>query len=128
MVIVKTVCFKFQRAKKVFDPSDNNVPKRRVKSTKPANKKRNQDVKSKSQTTNELLSYSSTDTVSVSPTSIQLPHSLSIIPSEFIEEKPIVCFICSKTIHKKELVDCSICKIKGSNRPTNYNIYLYVCK
>jgi len=117
------------RAKKVFDPSDNHIPKRRIKSAKPVNKKKNLDVKPKNTTSNELFSYPSNDIIDAAP----IPG----MRAEVFQEKKSVCFMCSKTKHKKELMDCPICNIKAhrecliADEPMwkfRFNLFPWFCK
>lgn len=113
-----------QRAKKVFDPSDNYIPRKRNKtSVKPDknayNTNKDQDTRPKTQKVNESLEISTKENLTVSPVRVQ-SHLPVITPSEKSREVPNICFICSKNTQKKDLIDCPICLIKGNYN--NYNV------
>lgn len=109
--VLFTIHFKLQRAKKVFDPSDSHIPKRRMKSVKPASKQKKQDAKSKN-VVNELLNYPAYNNVI---DAVPISGHSSVTRTEMSQDKKAVCYMCSKTKHKKELMNCPICNIKGSD-------------
>lgn len=95
------------RAKKVFDPSDNHIPKRRNKSVKSVKKKRNQDVKAKNQITSDSSSNDA-----VTPPFIPSPQNCIVRPENDLH-KPNCCSICLKAVPEKRLVYCKVCEIKA---------------
>lgn len=113
-----------QKAKIVFDPSDNYIPKKRSK--KIYEKKKSPDSKSKPIPVNELptidISSSKINTVSPVPSRSTSPVEKPI-NLEISHEESDICCICSTNTPKREFVDCPICLIKSS---TNIVINKYI--
>jgi len=123
-----------QKAKVVFDPSDNHIPKKRAKysykNEKPVEtstvkktkndrtrirKKKRVKSKTKILPITELLDDLSTEINTKSP--IVSPKN-SPVKNDIIEvtqEKLKNCFICATISEKTELIDCPICLIKGND-------------
>ncbi|CAH1725105.1 uncharacterized protein LOC114131588 isoform X1 [Aphis gossypii] len=120
------------KAKVVFDPSDNHIPKKRakysykneksaeastVKRTSINDRRRKQDTsKSKSLPVNpvtEPLDCSSVDTSVISPVHSPIKSPVISATSEVTQELSKMCYLCSKVSENKELLDCQICLIKA---------------
>ncbi|VVC43191.1 Zinc finger, RING/FYVE/PHD-type,Sterile alpha motif/pointed domain,Zinc finger, PHD-type, conserved [Cinara cedri] len=99
------------KAKVVFDPSDNYLPKRKNK--KQLDKKKSPDSKLKQIPVNEslLIDNSSNDINTSSHVPVPSPPT-SPVKSEIIEEKSNNCYICSTNTPKCIFLDCPICLIK----------------
>lgn len=119
----------------VFDPSDNHIPKKRVKysikneksmesstvkkttNDRPRDKRRKQHAKSlpiKPET--ELLDDSSTEEINtLSSTVSPINSPVKIVIPDVTPEKSKSCFICSTISGKTELFECPICLVKGNN-------------
>lgn len=119
-----------QRAKKVFDPSDVHIPKKRNKfATKPEKitetgkksayiKKQSCD-KSKNSIVNEHFDCSSNEHFPV--TALLSPHPSPVKRSEISKD---ICFLCKGILQRKEeMVDCPICLLKGNNYNSHYNLW-----
>ncbi|CAI6363822.1 unnamed protein product [Macrosiphum euphorbiae] len=118
------------KAKVVFDPSDNHIPKKRAKysfkTEKPTEattvkkttnvrthvKKRKQvTTKSKFLGVTELLDGLSTENKTKSP--IVSPTNSPVKKIVLAEDPPDGCFICLTISEKSELTDCTICSIRA---------------
>ncbi|XP_050436211.1 uncharacterized protein LOC126842981 [Adelges cooleyi] len=98
------------RAKKVFDPSDTHVPKRRIKrSIKPLSnaKKLNDVAVNEISMPYESFEYSSND-LPTFLSSMSPMHSRSNSPESSYEVTDNCC-LCLKTINLKDFLNCSIC-------------------
>jgi len=124
--------FLLQKAKVVFDPSDNHIPKKRAKysfkNEKPTEastvkkttnvktrvkKRKRVTSKSKILSVTELLDGLSTEDNTKSP--IVSPSNSPVKKTVNAEDPPDGCFICLTISEKSELIDCKICLIRGNN-------------
>ncbi|XP_026823358.1 uncharacterized protein LOC113561247 [Rhopalosiphum maidis] len=122
------------KAKVVFDPSDNHIPKKRakysyknekpteattVKKTTKDRRRKRDTSKSKSLPVNpvtELADCSLTEINSISPVHSPINSPVKTVKSataEVIQNLSKMCYMCSKISENKELLDCPICSIKA---------------
>lgn len=128
------------KAKVVFDPSDNHIPKKRakysyknekpvetttvrttttVKKTTNDRRKKQDTTKSKSLPVNpvtevtELLDSPSTKINTISPVHSPINSPVNSVTTEVTQEISKNCFVCSTVLEKTELIDCPICLIKA---------------
>lgn len=130
--------FLLQKAKVVFDPSDNHIPKKRAKysyknekpietsTVKKTTNDRTRDRRRKRHTTKAKKSLSVnpvTESLDGSSTEINTISSIVSPPNSPVKsvtpdvtpEKSKNCFICSTITGKTELIDCPICFVRGNN-------------
>ncbi|XP_025208031.1 uncharacterized protein LOC112603595 [Melanaphis sacchari] len=116
------------KAKVVFDPSDNHIPKKRAKYSykndksievttvrkTTSDRRRKQDTtKAKSLRVNsitESLDSSSTEINTISPVNSPVKSATPEVTKETLSK---MCYMCSKILENKELLDCPICLIKA---------------
>ncbi|XP_025405178.1 uncharacterized protein LOC112679542 isoform X2 [Sipha flava] len=113
------------KAKKVFDPSDNYLPKKRNKysSSKPVNfiksnnvknrnKKKKQKAIDKNSLKNDLSECSAEESIPESEHSYS-PSNPPISPTEITQKKMADdCFMCNTIGDINDIIDCPICLIK----------------
>lgn len=116
-----------QRAKKVFDPSDNYLPKRRnkfptSKSVQPieseiklkCKKKIKRGTKSKSSLVKYSNDCSPDENISTFVHS-HCPSNSPVTPTEMPQAMSnVFCFLCTVTGDIEDLIDCPICFVKGN--------------
>lgn len=116
-----------QRAKKVFDPSDNYLPKKRnnssVRTVKPIQsnnvkkrkrtKKNNQKTKSNNNLVNNSSDCSRDENI-ISLVHSPSPSSSAITSTEIPETITTICFLCTEIIGG-DIIDCPVCLVKGNN-------------